>query len=46
MRDPVIAQHLAIIRLCRRTPPGEVYDLVTDVSMAVDVAMAAVNPVI
>ena len=39
--DPVIAQHAAIIRLCQRMSIAEVYDLVTDVSMAVDAAIAA-----
>ena len=39
--DRVIAQHIAIIRLCQRMPIAEVYDLVTDVSMAADAAMTA-----
>lgn len=41
--DPVIAQHLGIARLATRMPIDEVYDLVIDVSMAVDAAMAYVE---
>lgn len=41
--DPVIAQHLGIARLATRMPIAEVYDLVMDVSMAVDTAMAYVE---
>ena len=39
--DPVIARHIAIVRLCQRMPLAEVYDLATDVSMAVDAAVDA-----
>ena len=30
--DPVIARHIAIVRLCQRMPLAEIYDLATDVS--------------
>jgi Tetratricopeptide repeat len=39
--DPVIDQHVAVVRLCQRMPLAEVYDLAADVSMAVDAATDA-----
>ncbi len=41
--DPAIVQHIAIVRLCQRMHIDEAYDLVTDVTMAVDAAMTAVE---
>ncbi|MGH8895507.1 MAG: tetratricopeptide repeat protein, partial [Egibacteraceae bacterium] len=40
--DATAAQHLAIVRLCRQLPIADVYDLVTDVTDAVEQANAAV----
>lgn len=41
-REATAAQHLAIVRLCRQLPIADVYDLLTDVTDAVDQANAAV----
>jgi hypothetical protein len=41
--DPGIAQHLDIARLATRKPIGEVFDAVTDLSMAVEAAMSVVE---
>jgi hypothetical protein len=40
--DATAGQHLAIVRLCRQLPIADVYDLVTDVTDAVEQANAAV----
>ncbi|MGH8885710.1 MAG: hypothetical protein ACRDYX_11150, partial [Egibacteraceae bacterium] len=37
-REATAAQHLAIVRLCRQLPIADVYDLLTDVTDAVDQA--------
>ena len=41
--EPVIQQHVGILQLATRKGLAEVYDLVTDLSMAVDSAMEAVE---
>jgi hypothetical protein len=41
--DPVIDQHLAILHLAQAMPLDDVYDAVTDPTMGIDAAMAAVE---
>ncbi|HET8681286.1 MAG TPA: tetratricopeptide repeat protein [Micromonosporaceae bacterium] len=41
--DPMLVQHLGIVRLAARLPLDDVYDLVIDPTMAVDTAMDAVE---
>ena len=41
--DPLIAQHLAILRLATRLPVADVYDCVTNVDIAVDTAMTCID---
>jgi len=41
--DPMLVQHLGIVRLAARLPLDDVYDLVIDPTMAVDAAMGAVE---